>query len=54
MSSHIDPGVNTHFLKFLNGKYRKHAKVEATRGSEHEYLGMKLIFKDGKMTVDMV
>ena len=54
MSSHVDPEVNTKFLKFLNDKYGKHVEVKCTRGTSHEYLGMTLDFEDGKMTVYMV
>ena len=53
MSSHLNPGVNTNFLKFLNDKYGKHTEVKATRGNKHEYLGMTLVFKNGKLMVDM-
>ena len=54
MSSHVDPRVNTKFLKFLNKKYGQHGKVESTRGNVHEYLGMKLRFEKGKLEVDMI
>jgi hypothetical protein len=54
MSSHIDPTVNDDFLKFLNAKYGQHVEVKATRGCRHDYLGMTLVFKDGKLEVDMV
>ena len=54
ISSHLDPALNTKFLKFLNTKYGEHAEVKVTRGNKHEYLGMTLIFKDGTLIVDMV
>ena len=53
-SSHIDPEVNTKFLRFLNDKYGKHVEVKCTRGTSHDYLGMTLDFENGKLTVDMV
>ena len=54
MSSHLDPAVNTKFLEFLNRKYGEHAEVKSTRGNKHEYLGMSLVFENGKLIVDMV
>lgn len=54
MSSHADEKVNNKFLKWLNEKYGEHALVTATRGDEHEYLGMKFVFKDSKFTVDVM
>ena len=54
MSSHMDPAVNMEFLKFLNDKYGKHTEVKSTRGFIHEYLGMTLEFRSGRLIVDMV
>ena len=54
MLSHVDPTVNTDFLKFLNRKYGKHVEVKSTRGKKHDYLGMTLIFDNGKLIVSMV
>jgi hypothetical protein len=53
MSSHVDPKVNDDFLKWLNEMYGNYGEVKATRGNTHDYLGMTLIFKDKKVTVDM-
>jgi hypothetical protein len=50
----MEPTVNTEFWKFLNDKYGKHAEVKSTRGCTHEYLGMTLEFRSGKLIVDMV
>jgi hypothetical protein len=52
-SSHIDPKVNDHFLKWLNHKYGQHGEVKATRGKIHDYLGMTFIYGDEGVTVDM-
>ena len=54
MSSHKDPSVNDDFLKFLNKKYGQHVEVKATRGLSHDYLGMKFIFNNKELEVDMV
>ena len=54
ISSHVEPGVNTEFLKFLNDKYGKYVEVKCTRGTSHDYLGMTLDFENGKLIVDMV
>src|SRR5210317_2369503 len=53
MSSHVDPTVNDDFLIWLNRKYGEHGKVKATRGKEHNYLGMTLRFKNHEVEVDM-
>ena len=53
MSSHVDPGVNDEFFKWLNKTYGDHGEVEATRGDTHEYLGMTFDFKDGKLIISM-
>src|SRR5210317_1130090 len=53
MSSHVDPTVNDDFLVWLNWKYGEHGEMKATRGKEHDYLGMTLRFKDRKVEVDM-
>jgi len=55
MSSHVDPQVNTNFLKWLNRMYGHHGAVKATRGKVHDYLGMKFDFTEkGKVKIDMV
>jgi hypothetical protein len=54
MSSHVDPTVNDKFLEFLNKKYGQHVEVKATRGNQHDYLGMKFTFKEKKLEVDMI
>jgi hypothetical protein len=53
MSSHVDSTVNDKFLVFLNKKYGQHVEVKATRGNQHDYLGMKFVFKEKKLEVDM-
>ena len=37
MSSHVNPEVNTEFMKFLNDKYGKHVEVKCTWGTSHDY-----------------
>ena len=54
MSSHEDPKVNDDFLKFPNDKHGQHVEVQATRGFTHDHLGMKFIFREGKLVVDVV
>ena len=44
MSSHEDSKVNNEFYKWLNKKCGKHDKVKATRGPDHDYLGMTFRF----------
>ena len=34
--------------------YGKHGEVKGTRGLVHDYLGMKFIFGDGDVKIDMV
>ena len=54
LSSHVDPRVNDEFEKWLNKMYGTHGPVTSTRGREHDYLGMKLIFHEGgELEVDM-
>jgi hypothetical protein len=52
-SSHINPMVNDHSLKWLNHYYGQHGDVNATRGKIHDYLGMKFIYGEEGVTVDM-
>ena len=54
MSSHKDPKFNDDFLKFPNDKCGQHNEAQATRGFTHDCLGMKFVFEDGKLEVDMV
>jgi hypothetical protein len=54
MSSHMDPKVNDDFLVWLNKLYGNYGAVKATRGDQHEYLGMVLDFSQkGTVIVDM-
>ena len=54
MSSHVDSKVNDEFAKWLNNKYGEYGEITSTRGKVHEYLGMKIIFKDdGSVEIDM-
>ena len=54
LSSHMHPEVNDEFLKWLNKKYGSYGEVKAKRGDVHDYLGMKLDFKEkGKVKIDM-
>ena len=54
MSSHMDPTVNDHFLKWLNKKCGDYGEVKATRGKKHDYLGMVFDFSEpGKVKIDM-
>ena len=43
----------TSFLTWLNKQCGEHGEVKATRGSEHDYLGIIFRFKEGKVEVDM-
>ena len=53
-SSHVQSGVNTEFLKWLNQTYGKVGEVKATRGKVHDYLGMTLDFtKKGIVEINM-
>ena len=52
-SSHKLTKVNDAFLKWLNEKYGDIVEVKATRGERHDYLAMIIIFKDGKVIIDM-
>ena len=55
MCSHVDPQVNTKFLKWLNSKYGTYGDVKATRGKIHDYLGMQFDFsKSGMVIIGMV
>jgi len=40
MCSHVDPKVNTKFLKWLNSKHGTYGEVKATRGKIYECLGL--------------
>ena len=54
--SHIDPKVNDEFIKWVDSLYGDDeiGRVTATRGKQHEYLGMKLDYEtDGEVKVDM-
>ena len=54
MSSHVDPQVNTDFVKWLNDKYGTIKDVTETRGKVHEYLGMTIDFtRKGKVKIRM-
>ena len=54
MSSHMNPKVNSKFLKWLNSKYGSHGDVKATRGKKHDFLGMNFDFSTkGKVRIDM-
>ena len=54
LSSHMHPEVNDEFLKWLNKKYGSYGEVKAKRGDVHDYLGMKLDFREkGKVKIDM-
>jgi hypothetical protein len=53
MSSHEDKEVNDKFYAWLNDKYGRHGEVTCTRGREHEYLGMKFLFKNGHVEINM-
>ena len=53
MSSHKDPKVNDEFLKWLNDMYGNLGKVKEVRGDVHRYLGMKFVFGEGKVKIDM-
>ena len=46
--------MTTVFFTWLNKKYGKHGKVKATRGKQHDYLGMTIDFSTkGKVVIDM-
>ena len=54
MCSHIDPAVNTKFLKWLNTKYGSYGEVKATRGKIHNYLGTEFNFsRPGHVIIGM-
>ena len=54
MSSHKDPKINDQFESWLQKEYGQHGKVKATRGKQHEYLGMLMDFsKKGKVRIRM-
>jgi hypothetical protein len=49
--SHVDPGVVTSVIHQIEAKF---GKMKVSRGKEHEFLGMKIIFHDnGTVSVDM-
>ena len=53
-SSHVDHKVNDEFLVWLEIIYVEDriGKVKATRGKEHDYLEIKLVYTtDGKLKV---
>lgn len=52
MSSHVDKKVSK-FLIWLNEKNGKIGKVTASRGDTHNYLGMKIKFKNEEVIIDM-
>ena len=54
MSSHVDSKVNNKFSVWLNEQCGECGKVKATRGNEHDHLGMAFRFKDGKVEINMV
>ena len=55
MGSHVDPEVNTQFLKWLNEMYGAHGEVKAKRGPVHDFLGMTFDFSDdGIVKVDTI
>ena len=52
--SHVDPEVNTKYVKALEEQYGKEAPLTITRGKIHDYLGMKLDYSTpGKVVIDM-
>lgn len=56
-SSHVDPEVNTEYLKWLEMKYAEDGigKVKTIRGDTHDYLGMNLHFgKKGVVQIEMI
>ena len=54
MCTHVDPEVNTKFLKWLNSKHGKYGDVNATRGKIHDYLGMQFDYsKPGHVIIGM-
>jgi hypothetical protein len=54
MSSHRKPKVNTDFYHWLNQKYGTYGDVKCTRGTLHDYLGMKFDFSTpGQVHVNM-
>ena len=54
-SSHVDPRVNDHFLKWLNKMYGQYGEVKCTRGKIHDYLGMTFDFTEpGKVKIGMI
>ena len=54
MSSHADKKVNDKFLVWLNEQCGKHGEVKATKGNEHDCLGMTFRFGDGKVKIDVI
>jgi len=54
MCSHVDPEVNTKFLKWLNSKHGTYGEVKATRGKIHKHLGMQFdCSKPGHVIIGM-
>ena len=50
----MDKKVNDEFSMWLNEQCGEHGEVKATRGNEHNCLGMMFRFKDGKVEIDMI
>ncbi len=48
--SHKDPDVKTDIINKISAHF---GKLSVSRGSKHDYLGMNIEFKDGKVYVDM-
>lgn len=53
IKNHADPKVNDNFLVWLNSKYGKYDKVEATRGKVHQYLEVTFTCGDDEVNVNM-
>jgi len=54
MCSHVDPEVNTKFLKWLKSKWGTYGEVKATRGKLHEHLGIQFDYsKPGHVVIGM-
>ena len=54
-SSHIDPEINTEFLKWLNDQYGQFGEVKADRTQYFDYLGMNFdLAEQGTLKVDMI
>jgi len=54
MCCHVDPKINTEFLKWLNSNHGTCGEVKATRGKIHEHLGMQFNYsKPGCVIIGM-